>query len=552
MGSSGWRAALLFILGMGVSVAAGSAAAAADDRAARVILLANSDDPDSVRIARHYAEARGVPPENLIQQKMPVSETITWNEFVTWVWQPLLRQLVERQWVDAIPMALKDDIGRGKFAVHGHRISALVVCRGVPLKIAHDPLLAKAAPPFTKREEFQTNAGAVDAELSLLATPNYAINAFIPNPLYHNDHPSASVRSQVVLVSRLDGPSVDDALQLVDRALTAERQGLVGRAYVDLSDRNKVGNVWLETTARLLSQLHFNPTVDRAPATLAPGARLDAPAWYFGWYTPDLDGPFTLPGFRFPPGAIALHIHSYSAASLRSSTAGWTGPLVARGVTATVGNVFEPYLEFTHRPDLLLQALTRGATWAEAAYYALRGLSWQAVLIGDPLYRPFAVPLAAQLSQIERISPRLSHHVVLRRMEELDTAKRGDEAIALAVAQQRRVPSLALGLELARRWQAQGQLEAARQALGFVARVKHFPTDEWALARDTAVMLASLDQSQPALAVWQTLLETKEIPGALRAAWLAEAYDLAVAAKDSTRIMKWKNAREETQPIQKP
>ena len=34
---------------------------AADDLAARVIILANSDDPDSLRIARHYAEVRRVP-----------------------------------------------------------------------------------------------------------------------------------------------------------------------------------------------------------------------------------------------------------------------------------------------------------------------------------------------------------------------------------------------------------------------------------------------------------------------------------------------------------
>ena len=39
-------------------------AAAAEDLAARVIVLANSEDPGSMRIARHYAEARSVPAEN--------------------------------------------------------------------------------------------------------------------------------------------------------------------------------------------------------------------------------------------------------------------------------------------------------------------------------------------------------------------------------------------------------------------------------------------------------------------------------------------------------
>jgi hypothetical protein len=202
-----------------------------------------------------------------------------------------------------------------------------------------------------------------------------------------------------VRVARLDGPTAGDAMMLVDRAVAAERTGLLGRAYVDLSDRDPVGNAWLEAAARQLGELGFDPAVDRAPATMAAGARFDAPVIYFGWYSGNIDGPFLLPGFQFPTGAIALHIHSYSALTLRSATSGWTGPFVARGVTATVGNVNEPYLAFTHQPQLLLRALARGQTLAEAAYFALQALSWQAILIGDPLYRRFAVPLSAKLEK---------------------------------------------------------------------------------------------------------------------------------------------------------
>ena len=73
------------------------------------------------------------------------------------------------------------------------------------------------------------------------------------------------------------------------------------------------------------------------------------------------------------------------------------GLLVACGVAATVGNVFEPYLQLTHRPDLLLRALVRGHNFGDAAYYALPVLSWQAIALGDPLYRPFRVTLDDQL-----------------------------------------------------------------------------------------------------------------------------------------------------------
>ena len=64
---------------------------------------------------------------------------------------------------------------------------------------------------------------------------------------------------------------------------------------------------------------------------------------------------------------------------------------MALGVTATLGTVFEPYLQFTHRPSLFLRALSRGKNFGDAVYYALPALSWQAVAIGDPLYRPFKV-----------------------------------------------------------------------------------------------------------------------------------------------------------------
>ncbi len=511
---------------------------------ARVILLANSEDPDSLRIARHYAEVRGVPAENLIALKMPLTETITWREFVVTIWEPLLEELVRRTWIDAIPMALNDAVGRRKYAPHGHRIAALVTCRGVPLRIGHDPALFAEVLPFTTRGEFRTNAAAVDAELCLLALPNHPINAFVPNVLFQNERPTRFELAQVVKVSRLDGPSADDANALVDRAVAAERTGLLGRAYVDIGDRDPVGNAWLESTARQLADLGFDTSVDREPATLPATARIDAPVFYFGWYAGDLNGPFGLPGFRFPPGAIALHIHSYTAATLRSPVSGWSGPLVARGVTATVGNVYEPYLTFTHRPNLLLRALSRGATLVDAAYFALQSLSWQAVVIGDPLYRPFTVTLDEQLGDLAGLPPQLAGYAVLRRMRLLDAAGKSDEATRLAVSAQRAVPGLAVGVALAQRLREAGDAGSAANALGFVPLLKSFRANEWALARDAAQMLDLCGRPARALEVWRTLLGTDTLPRELRIAWLRDARATALAAKDATQAGTWQQELE--------
>ena len=68
------------------------------------------------------------------------------------------------------------------------------------------------------------------------ALPNYPAEGFIPNPLFQNERPTALEQSQVVRVSRLDGPSPELAMGLVTKAISAEQNGLWGRAYLDLRD----------------------------------------------------------------------------------------------------------------------------------------------------------------------------------------------------------------------------------------------------------------------------------------------------------------------------
>lgn len=360
-----------------------------DELTAQVIVVANSASAESLEVANRYIEARGIPKENIIALSTSQEETITWREFVDSIWIPLEDQLVARKWIDGVPMKLRDAADRKKYFVSGHRIAFLVTCRGIPLRIKHEPALYKSVPPQTDNAFFRTNAGAVDGELALLAEPNHEINGYVRNPLFDDDRPPKAELARVIKVARLDGPTVEDAISLCDRAIEAERTGLIGRAYVDVGGIHPDGDRWLNAAADQLVALGFETTVDRASTTFPATAVFESPVLYFGWYAPSLNGPFAVPGFRFPAGAIAMHIHSFSAATLRNPQTGWCGPLIARGVTATVGNVYEPYLQLTHRPDLLLRALARGENFGDAACYAQPALSWQVIAIGDPLYRPF-------------------------------------------------------------------------------------------------------------------------------------------------------------------
>jgi hypothetical protein len=59
-----------------LALCAGARAAGPADR---VLILANSESPDSVAIAQYYSEVSKVPIANVITLKMPLVETITWR-----------------------------------------------------------------------------------------------------------------------------------------------------------------------------------------------------------------------------------------------------------------------------------------------------------------------------------------------------------------------------------------------------------------------------------------------------------------------------------------
>ena len=61
----------------------------------------------------------------------------------------------------------------------------------------------------------------------------------------------------------------------------------------------------------------------------------------------------------------------------------------------------EPYLDATIRPNILFPAYVSGFNLAESFYLAMPFLSWQTVVIGDPLCAPFARK-ALQPSDIDR------------------------------------------------------------------------------------------------------------------------------------------------------
>jgi len=519
-----------------------------DTLAARVIVLANSDDAESVKLARFYMEKRHVPAANLVALPMSKNESINWRPFIDTIYQPAQDELIQRKWIQAIGSSMTDKLGRKKYAISGHRISYLVVCRGVPLRIEDDPALYEPLPVMTDHAEFRTNRSAVDAELALLARSGYPITGFVPNPLFNNLRATFLDEAKIVKVARLDGPTYADAAALVDNAIKAEQQGLIGRAYVDIGGPHPEGDRWFEDTVKQIESLDIDLDVDRRPEVFPSTARFDAPVLYFGWYAGGVCGPFLQAGFRFPSGAIALHLHSFSAQTVRSADSNWCGPLIARGVTATFGNVHEPYLTFTHHPQLLLRALVDGKNIGDAAYFALPALSWQGIVIGDPLYRPFAVSFAEQWQHRHELGDDFFAYVVLRELNSLVKSGQCDTAIKTAAEALHERPGLVLAWRLAQLFSASGDTDAALRTLDQMFPLNSVPLSLAPIAAQTAQFYADHGAAAKALEIYRKLLALDSLLPEQRLALLVPAMKAAENAGAADVIDLWKKSFEALTP----
>jgi len=151
-----------------------------------------------------------------------------------------------------------------------------------------------------------------------------------------------------------------------------------------------MGDDWIRAAAQYTRRMGFETVLDEKPETFSASYPMSQIAFYAGWYDGQVSGPFTRPVVEFMPGAIAYHLYSFSASAIRTPNQFWVGPLLAKGATATMGSVAEPYLDGT--PDLesfFGRILFFGFSFGEAAYASQAWLSWQTTVIGDPLYHPF-------------------------------------------------------------------------------------------------------------------------------------------------------------------
>jgi uncharacterized protein (TIGR03790 family) len=395
---------------LALTVAAGGGALLADESGDAVVVIYNAQLPESKEVADHYAAQRHVPENQMIGLKLPATETMTRGEYRDQLENPLLHFLDAEKLLVFEPDAGSTNSGARR--LKEARIRYAVLCYGVPLRIAEDGSLKE--PGGEKLQEaLRRNGAAVDSELCLLPWPDSQrmLAGFQRNPFYGATNAALlNPANGLLLVARLDGPDAATARALVDKAMEAESNGLWGRAYFDMRGLTngvlKKGDDWIGTAAMAAGNHGFETVVDDKPETFSAGFPMSQIALYAGWYDPNASGPFAHPKVEFMPGAFAYHLQSFSAHTLRSTTNNWCGPFLARGATATLGCIDEPYLDGTPNVGIFFSRWLAGFSFGEAAYASQATLSWQTTVIGDPLYRPFGKdPRMLHEALIARHSP---------------------------------------------------------------------------------------------------------------------------------------------------
>ena len=334
-----------------------------------VLVVINSTSAVSRNIGEYYGRKRGVPMRNLCRINASTEETITREEYGKTIESGVRRCLVSLNLVE--------------------QILFIVTTSGVPLRISGtDGLSATTA--------------AVDSELTLvygrLRGTQYPVAGLVPNPFYNRTnavfrHPDFPI----YLVTRLTGYDFNGVRAIIDRALVARN---AGKFVIDATSDRKEGDQWLKEAAR---QLPADRVVFDETAKVLSG--LGDVIAYASYGSNDWARKIRRLGLKYLPGAIVNEFVSTNGRTFRRPPDTWVsggtwnkpetyfagspqsliGDYLDEGATGGSGHVSEPFLQFTPRPEILLPAYYRGRNLAESFYLAIPALSWQNIVVGDPL-----------------------------------------------------------------------------------------------------------------------------------------------------------------------
>jgi uncharacterized protein (TIGR03790 family) len=363
---------LVFILLKGFSVNSIAQTESYND----VLLVVNSASGISDSVGQYFANAREIPEQNIVRVSAPMTEEIDSLQF------EMIRQQIESA---LISRKLQDSI------------NYIVTTKGMPLKVMRVTAYANSS---------------FENELALILGP-YASYigkvGKIPSPYYKKRENFTRAKYGFYIVTRLDGYTFHDVKGLIDRSsMMPASISSTSQFVLDMDPlwtttpalNNNMRNVADSLRVRGISSCLDTTTTFMMDKTNVLG--------YVSFgsndYSDQLYTTNAKPRNTYVPGAIAETYVSTSARSFAlPATYGQSliADLIAEGVTAVKGYVYEPYSNAMADVSVLFPMYVDGFTVGESFYSASLFLSWMDVVIGDPKFRLVSsrLPSDSKISQ---------------------------------------------------------------------------------------------------------------------------------------------------------
>jgi uncharacterized protein (TIGR03790 family) len=383
-----------------------------------ILVIANKNAARSVGLAQYYMQKRNVPQTNLVELWISDKEWCSRKDYEERAVYKIRKQLKEKDpnhqirclvTMYGVPLKVQppemtreekkqvEDLRKSR-KILNERIKALDDRQKEQIKKLRDKssTIEKRISVLTKND----HRSSFDSELALVLRGDYSLSGWVLNPFFIGFKNKQLSRDKILLVSRLDGPSDKIVKRIIDDGIETEQTGLAGSAYFDarwkrpVKDRDpkaKIDYAFYDRSIYAAAELvdkskTMTVVVNDKPELFKPGECPQA-ALYCGWYSLAK----YVDAFTWQKGAVGYHIASAECSTLkRKDSQVWCKKMLEAGVAATLGPTSEPYLQAFPVPEIFFGLLLDGQLSLAECYALSKPFwSWQMVLIGDPLYRPF-------------------------------------------------------------------------------------------------------------------------------------------------------------------
>ena len=329
-----------------------------------VAVIVNLNSELSQTIGNHFKTERNIPAQNMIYVDAPTTEIIDSAQFVQ------IKNQIENYLTNT---NLKDSI------------NYLVTTKGIPLKVGNNCVFDSL--PGMGCASFDSEIGLILGDYSSFIGKSGPLQ----NPYYGNTAHFSRANFGFYLVTRLDGYTLSDVINLIDRS-----GSLIGinknsaKTIVDVSNGFDGDSIYFSDVFTpafdFLAANSWNSILDLNFEALKEQGNVFL---YLGVGHGPM--PFQQLNYEFVNGSASIMEMCSSSFTFDFNSKGTNdlllGDLIADGCTAGYGNVDYIFFGNIMGPEIFVDRYlnsNENYNIAEAFYMAGRTLSWQTVIIGDP------------------------------------------------------------------------------------------------------------------------------------------------------------------------